>query len=105
MRWVDGWAHVEHFSCEPDGVRRAYEVFDPRRIDARGHRFVRHRVGQSGANGRTPVGNSKRVSFVGVTVVGVTLVLYIFDSNLFFYLNLLMITNDMPISLSDLTTA
>jgi len=34
--------HIEHLSGEPDGVRRAYEVFDPRRIDTRGHRFVRH---------------------------------------------------------------
>ena len=35
-------AHIEHLPCEPDRVRRAYEVFDPCRVDARGHRFVRH---------------------------------------------------------------
>ena len=39
-----GRTHTDHFSWEPDGVRRAYEVFEPRCIDARGHRFVRHLV-------------------------------------------------------------
>jgi hypothetical protein len=52
----DDGAHIEHLSREPDGVRRAYEVFDPRRIDTRGHWFARHlslcgRVGQSDARG------------------------------------------------------
>ena len=40
----EGRTHTEHFPWEPDGVRRAYEVFESRSIDARGHRFVRHLV-------------------------------------------------------------
>jgi hypothetical protein len=73
-----GRTHTDHFSWEPDGVRRAYEVFEPRCIDARGHRFVRHLVavvvwGQS-AERETENG---RVGYIGrVTVAQIFLRCY-----------------------------
>src|SRR5260370_12186641 len=37
----DGRTHIEHSSCDPDRVRRAYEVFDTLMVYTRRHLFGR----------------------------------------------------------------